>query len=255
MSADDIESATARQVSTWAHEVGHHLDYTAGPARFQKRSSAYVADVQDFVTARAADAKDLVAKSLQPSVKMSKAKAAAVERLQGLYKADTALAEGPAARHMTTLRERYSALGLDLKQVEGALAKHTVIGEHDLGGAAYRKRLGQLATAIEERDARAFLNILEDGDPSGIGRRGGKTYDKGLEGHLSDLFGSATNNKIIGSGGHSTSYLKNPGAKEAECFANLCAMFADGNPFWRVIVERFTPRMTKLFKEILDADQ
>ncbi|GHT95469.1 hypothetical protein FACS1894116_11050 [Betaproteobacteria bacterium] len=78
-------------------------------------------------------------------------------------------------------------------------------------------------------------------------------YDGCSVGALSDLFGSATKNKVGGtkSGFGHTNYYYNRADSPAktECFANLLSIHGEGDLFWRQVAERMTPEMNRAFLE------
>lgn len=68
---------------------------------------------------------------------------------------------------------------------------------------------------------------------------------------LSDLFGSVTNNRIVGIFGHSNAYLKRPGARQEESAANLFDIFSSKNQNAIQFVEQHMPNLATAFNQII----
>lgn len=233
--------------ATWRHEYGHAIDHTLRTQKAQRSADA------DFTDAMVEDAHELAIMGGH-GPKSHKVTKAAIAKLQAAY-AGSAQELLQAPDRTQWLADRYAKNGLDFSQVQAAMQAQTDFATN-LQGADLDGRYARIITAIEQRDAQGLMDALTGGmEPkSMIERR--ETYEKGALGNLSDLFGSATNNKVSGhskSGfGHEDTYYKrNPIAAQAECFANLTCFYGDASPVWGQIIEAMTPRMAQLFKEIM----
>lgn len=244
---DTLDKARAR--ATWRHEYGHWLDHRAGV-----RQNKYQRSMDgDFLFAMEDDAKDL--KGLSGLGRKSKKQAARVEQLRRAYD-EAADAVREADDRAGVVRRLFDELELNMDEVDAALSEHTLFDMLD--GIGLHVRKAELAVAIRERDAQGLLNLLEMGSAPSVGdgptfKDRIETWHKGHVGNLSDLFSAATKKKVEGCGSHSAAYYRGyggAGKQATECMANLTSMYGDGNPFWAHVVERFTPRMSALFKDI-----
>jgi SPP1 gp7 family putative phage head morphogenesis protein len=243
--SDDMGSLFGQAV--WRHEFGHALDHSFSDGRKKYRSSQ-----ADFRAAMAADAKELIenAAATPKSYKITKAKE--VELKEAYEKAGKEFID--ADNRLEWLIRRYAAQGIDFAQFKSAMERHTDFATV-LQGIGLQKRYVNLIVAIEKKDGQSLLDYMTGGKKTAESQL---TFKKGNIGNLSDLLGSATLNKVAGmkSGfGHVDSYYKgklHDGRSETESFANLTALYGDANPVFGQIVEIFTPRMAKLFKEIVN---
>ena len=242
-----LQSTDLKGQGIWRHEYGHAMDAKLGNG-MRLRSSE-----PDFAQAMQQDASDLITLGGH-GPKNYKATKEATARLQAAYaSSETALLQ--ASDRTQWLTQRYAQSGMDFGQVQVAMRQHTVFAV-ELQGVGLDSRYARIITANEQRDAQGLMDAMTGGCRTAEGaRESSKTYNKGSIGNLSDLFGSATKNKVSGfskSGyGHSDSYYKYRGASETECFANMTGFYGDANPPWRQMIDTMTPHMAHLFKEII----
>lgn len=217
-----LQSSSLRAQGTWRHEYGHAMDAKLGKGMRFRSTEA------DFVAAMRQDADDLIRLGGHGH-KGHKATKEAIARLQTAYD-NTAEAVRQAADPVQWLTQRYAASGMDFKQVQAAMQRHTVFA-NDLQGVGLNRRYARIITAIEERDAQGLMDALTGGRKT---KESFDAYNKGSTGNLSDLFGSATSNKVSGiskSGfGHPDSYYKHPFAGEKNVL-----------PIWPVFMAMQTP--------------
>jgi len=184
------------------------------------------------------------------SYKITKAKE--VELKEAYEKAGKDFAD--ADNRLDWLKERYAAQGIDFSQFKSAMERHTDSATV-FQGIGLQRRYVNLIVAIEKKDGQSLIDYMTGGKGTAESKL---TFDKGSIGSLSDLLGSATLNKVAGMKGgfgHDDGYYKEKlsyGRGETECFANLTDLYGDANPVFGQIVEIFTPRMAKLFKEIVN---
>jgi hypothetical protein len=232
----------------WRHEYGHAMD------RRLQNGYFYRSAAPDFTEAMDQDARELIALGGH-GPKNQKATKAALANLQTAYEeSDKALKQ--SADRTKWLAERYAKKGLSFDQVQDAMKAQTDFATA-LQGIGLEARYARIITAVEQRDAQGLMDALTGKMWLGIPTNEVKeTYKKGTLGCLSDLFGSATKNKVSGfekSGhGHPDAYYKqSPVAANTECFANLTCFYGDESPVWGQIIDAMTPRMAQIFKEIL----
>lgn len=237
-SAYQIDTPHAQ--GTWRHEFGHFIDLRLGP------KSSYRSTDTDFSRAMDDDAKDMI----HYSGLDKRRKKAMAQRQEGLMAAYDETAARVAREGDAFLETGFAAIGLNLADVRHAIEKHAVWeGFNDV-----ELRLGRVLTAMTERDAQGLLYALEGRPPNGKvidWSRALRGYNKGVLGKLSDLFSAATLKRVEGHGCHSRQYYKDrPGfGQQVECWANITALAAEGNPFWLKIIKRFTPRMWDVYRE------
>jgi len=238
---DYKDRKNTRYQGTWAHEFGHHIDFQIFFKDGLARSSR-----GDFVNRRAKDGKLLMkfdkSKYYQEYKEMS-------EKIKGEF------------NKRKIVRELFAELGLNYTDVESAIMKHSMIDSTYFSTEEKYTTLALMALALKNKDARAYLNLFEGlryDHPRVFDKRkyieatiSNATYDKGISGKISDLISATTKKEIEGKGAHSREYFAQKGNKETECFANLTAVYADGNPFLIFVVETFTPNMNELFKKII----
>lgn len=244
--AYDNQASPVNQ-ATWRHEYGHAIDHTLRTQKSLRSADA------DFTDAMAEDAHELVILGGH-GPKSHKVTKAAIAKLQAAY-AGSAQELLQAPDKTQWLADRYAKNGLDFSQVQAAMKAQTHFAAY-LQGDDLQNRYARIITAIEQRDAQGLMDALTGGVTTYDGaKEAQKTYEKGTVGNLSDLFGSATSNKVSGrskSGfGHEDTYYKDLLAGPAECFANLTCFYGDTSPVWGQIIEAMTPRMAQLFKEIM----
>lgn len=231
---------------TWRHEYGHAMD------RHMRAGHVFRSSAPDFKDAMDQDARDLVTLGGH-GPKSYKATKAALAKLSAAY-ADNANELMQTPDRVQWLTERYAKNGMDFGQVQAAMNAQTDFASN-LQGIGLHSRYARIITAIEQRDAQGLMDALTGGmGPQNMAERRA-TYDKGAVGNLSDLFGSATSNKVSGASksgfGHPDAYYKHSHAGPTECFANLTCFYGDASPVWSQIIEAMTPRMAQLFKEIM----
>jgi len=231
---------------TWRHEYGHAMD------RSMQKGAFFRSTAPDFTDAMKEDARELIALGGHGN-KSLKATKTAQAKLQAAY-ANSAQALLQAPDKAQWLADRYAKNGLDFAQVQATMKAHTDFATN-LQGVGLHDRYARIITAVEQRDAQGLIDALTGGmGPENTVERLA-TFDKGTVGNLSDLFGSATSNKVSGASksgfGHSDAYYKNTWASQAESFANLASFYGDASPVWGQIIEAMTPRMAQLFKEIM----
>jgi hypothetical protein len=227
----------------WRHEYGHYLDHANG------RSYTYRSSFEDFT--------DTIRKETDAIVqasgfgRSSKSKDAFLIQRAESYKnlTETIIALDKPARK-AYLNDQAKKLGLSLKEIEGFFAKETAHVDDIL---ARDVRMSLALEAIGRQDAVSFVEAINGNVDT---KQRSQNYKKGLVGNFSDLVGSAAKNKILGHGphgigGHSNSYLKNPGSSQTEVFANLAALLGSDSDFWHKTTNHFYPALSKLFKEIL----
>lgn len=231
----------------WRHEFGHALDHSFSDGSYKYRSSQ-----ADFRAAMAGDAKELITNAAATPKRYEITRAKEVELKEAYEKAGQEFMD--ADNRLEWLNKRYAAQGIDFAQFKSAMERHTDFATV-LQGIGLNKRYTELIVAIEKRDGQSLIDYMAGGKGTTESKQ---TFDKGSIGSLSDLIGSATLNKVAGlkSGfGHDDGYYKKRlgyGRSETECFANLTELYGDANPVLGQIVEIFTPRMAKLFKEIVN---
>ena len=240
-----IDKTNPTHQATWRHEYGHAVDFKEGA--FMQRSAQ-----ADFTDAMRADAKALVdqgAHGVAQTKKLVSRRAA----LDDFYERSRNSFIDANDRE-AWLRNRYAAAGMDYDDVQRAMKKHASFPDM-LEGIGRQDRYRRIVDAIEQQDAQAMMDAMT----GGYGQQEAmQTWNKGALGYMSDLFGSATKNKVSGynqsGNGHPTSYYSgkhNAGMQQTECFANLLCLYGDENPVLGQMVDRMTPNMAAVFKGIM----
>jgi SPP1 gp7 family putative phage head morphogenesis protein len=242
----DLDSSTLLNQATWRHEYGHALDvWLAG-------EYAYRSAEPDFQLARKQDGAELVRKSAAGPSNF-KDVINTRTRLDDTYKlVDDELLKTENASDW--LEKRFADSGFDFSLFKSEMQRYTDFAV-TLENSELNRRYGRIIVSIENGDGQGLIDALTGGISIQSTFERHSTYEKGLIGALSDLFGSATLNKVAGlnkSGfGHDDDYYKQLFTVEAECFANLTNIYGVSSPVLIKIVEIMTPSMAKLFKEIL----
>ncbi|MDR1890137.1 MAG: minor capsid protein [Zoogloeaceae bacterium] len=249
-----------RGQSTWRHEFGHHADVELA----QGKPYLYTSSSDVFDAAMRADRKALIDMGAHGPVNSKKtlARRAALD-----FAYDGARQDSMAATDREAwLSARYQKSGIDYTSARAAIEKHAAFPEL-LDAAAAQDRYRRVIVALEERDAQGLMDALTGGlSAKPISQQTGptswklvyektKAFEKGTLGALSDLFGSATRNKVGGtkSGwGHINAYYaRAPHKAGTESFANLFCLHGEGGLFWKQVLERMTPEMNRAFLELL----
>ena len=235
---DGQKEASAAGQATWRHEYGHWVDGKLGVGR------SYFSQGNAFQEAMKKDAKALLDGSA--AGRESKAKTARLAELAKTYQ-ETADALSAASDKRAWLAERFSAVGLEFSEVEASLVKHADFASR-LEGALLEQRYAKIAAALDVGDAQGLMDALTG---RGAWAETSATFGRGTIGPLSDLFGSATKNKVGGyvSGwGHSNAYYNRaPHMQAVECYANLFCLYGEGGLIWKRILELMTPSMLDVF--------
>lgn len=230
--------------NVWRHEYGHALDNKLSKAAYGYRSSH-----EDFTKAMKADA-----------LSLKKGDARAMNGTGGVARLDASTKHleksmkefFDADDKVAFLTPKYKALGIDFDEFQSVMKKHTDFA-NTLQGVGLYARYRQILNALELKDGQRFLEYVIGMDYPAEKKA---TLEMGAFANLSDLFGSATKNKVGGfrtGFGHSDSYYgaSTTGRQQTESFANLFALYGDQSPIFGLIVERFTPNMARVFKKIV----
>lgn len=239
------EYQSNRNASSYRHEYGHYLDYTLAGEDISFRSAQ-----ADFTKAMNRDGDEMMKNSGAADAKVK-------SKLKGAYTRITNKVEKMNdSEREQFLSERFKRSGLEYEEVKAAVEKHSVFS----GMEDKHTRYAQLAVALEKKDAQGFINVLEGVYPTGAGRSADavialrvEANNKGSVPVLSDLLGSATDNKVRGASGHSSEYYKKGEAvRQAESFADIVSLDGEGSAFFKTVLERFTPDMYRTYQGILD---
>jgi SPP1 gp7 family putative phage head morphogenesis protein len=232
-----------RDQGTWRHEFGHFID---GGITSRQSGDKWISASPTFRAAMAADSKLLIEKAAAgaPNAKITKARKLV---LQEAYE-KTRVELLDSADRDAWLERRAAAAGIDYQAMKSAMDRHTVFPQYYVG-IGLKDRYRRMIVAYELQDAQGLMDAMTGGK---LHSEAFATFDKGIVGKVSDLFGSATINKVCGQGksgcGHSNRYYSQAEyLAGTECFANLVTMHADENEFFRQIVARFTPNMNAEF--------
>lgn len=235
---DGAKDSSASGQSTWRHEYGHWVDGKLAEGR------RYISQGEAFQKAMENDAKTMISGSAVG--RESKSKAVRIGIMEQAYR-DAAQSLANSIDKRAWLAERFSAVGIDFPDVESAMSKHTVFPQI-LSGDVLHGRYAKIAVALNIGDAQGLMDAITG---RGQWAEVSATFGKGVVGTLSDLFGSATKNKVGGfvSGwGHSTAYYNRAEHMQAvECYANIFCLCGEGGIFWKRTLELLTPSMLKVF--------
>ncbi len=262
MDGEDVAKASGQAV--WRHEMGHVMDARLG------KLSRYRSSEADFLAAQKGDG-DLLAAAAGNGRK-SKANDALRARVTVAYSAvrDT-LVDAERAARPAILRQMAADAGLDFAGFVSVVRDSTNVleGLGDLEDVGVSVRLARMIAALRLGDGEGFVrwasfkDAVEDMVRAGrydasIVKDTSQSWRKdGSLAKLSDLIGSATRNRAAnyhdGFPGHSNAYYKR-GAEYAptESWANLTSLAGHSNAFWWEITQRLAPRMSALYREILE---
>ncbi|MDR1368464.1 MAG: phage head morphogenesis protein, partial [Candidatus Accumulibacter sp.] len=238
---DGYSEKTLYGQSTWRHEYGHHVDTTVG----KQNNRGYASEDVDFVAAMKKDSRALVTAGAHGKTRSNLKRRSL---LDAAYQ--TSHAEFLAAPDKDVwLADRYKKAGLAYAQTQIDVEKHAEFPML-LQGVGKADRYRRIVVAFENDDAQELMDALTGGIKNR--QEWEATFDKGLLGDLSDLFGSVTRNKVCGiykSGfGHDNAYYgKKPSRAGTEVFANLFDIHGENGLFWRWIVERMLPETNRAF--------
>ena len=250
-------------LSTWRHEFGHILDVRVGAASSDAGRYGYISAGDRFTSAMRADARALIkAANLDGAAAMPRRQA-----MQDAYRAlQPRMVEMTPDARLLYLRDRSSALGIDLDALRGELRANSGALLDTLAGDI---RLARILEAIDRRDVERFVAEAAGMDTTGQlagasveDRRAHllalrDTWNKGALGHFADLAGAATRNRLasVGSGfpGHTEAYYRKRAGfgQQTEAFANLTAFAGAPHPLWWGLVRRFFPKMADEFERIM----
>lgn len=269
MDGKGIDNANGQSV--WRHEFGHILDARGGgTVRYLYRSEG-----ADFREAQEADANALkVAAGAGRKSKANDAKRAAV--VQAYEGAAQRIVDAERTTRPDVLREMATAAGLDFDAFVQVVRDSTLIldGGIDLQQVGAAVRVARMIEAVRLGDGEGFLRWASYKDEVERAARevgqyaemkqwiktSGDSWRKdGALSALSDLFGSASRNKVASYHnsfpGHSDSYYKQaPYMPTTESFANLASMAGHPNAYWWEITKRFAPAMVELFRQIIEGN-
>ncbi|MDR2689955.1 MAG: phage head morphogenesis protein, partial [Azoarcus sp.] len=238
MDGHDIKSLHGQSV--WRHEYGHHVDGSLSATK------GYFSEEAAFLDAMDADKKLLLegAAAGRAGAK-TQARRAALDAIEMQTYQDFVTAPDRAV----WLVERYQRAGLDYAATVEAMEKHAMFPS-TLSGLGLENRYRRIVVAFEQRDAQALMDAITGGFKTQESR---DAFRKGTLGHLSDLFGSVTRNKVSGyykSGwGHMDAYYRSAGfLAGTEAFANLFALYGEGGLFFRQVLEQMFPALAGVFK-------
>jgi SPP1 gp7 family putative phage head morphogenesis protein len=249
--------------SVWRHEFGHILDSRSA------RTALYRSAQNDFVEAQKADADQLaVAAGNGRKSRANDAKRASV--VQAYDNARNRMIDAEKGAREQLLRQMATDADLDFDAFLTVVRDSTrVLDGQDIESVGTAVRLARMIEAVRLGDGEGFIrwSSLKDTVEEMVRAR---QYDKAIVSEmsqswrkdgslssLSDLIGSATRNRAAnyhdGFPGHSNSYYRKAAYyPTTESFANLTAMAAHPNPYWWELTRRFAPRMSDLFRLIIE---
>lgn len=245
---DGLKGDGVKSQSTWRHEYGHFVDSMLSD---NLPGAYWVSHRAAFSGALKNDAATLI-KDGAHGLKSAKATIARRADLDNSYELSRVSFMGASDKE-EWLSARAQAVGLNYADVKISMQKHAVFPELLPDSVARQDRYRRIIEAYAQKDAQALMDAMTGGRSS---NEYVDTFNKGVLGEVSDLFGSVTRNKVSGfnfsGSGHSDAYYrKNSGAQEAESFANLYCIHGEGGVFFRQLAAQFTPGLNRVFLELL----